>query len=227
MKLAFFFSIYQDELWAVRLVHQIRKYYGDVQIFAVTDGPSSNEAAKEELLKQRCHLVETEQRLKQLGGGAFTQRWVDAVATYIDTDTDAIIKLDPDSYIWRFFANIPNADVFGDLYWNRVTESNGVKGGCLGLSYGFLLQLAESGLLLSDVLNDVKFTYRRYGTKQRKKIGDQRNGASVASEDSVLSWCYRELGVVPYQWDEVASRQSVDWLDSEGYAVTHPNRCWW
>jgi hypothetical protein len=222
--IAFYFSVYHDEVWAIRLASQIREHYGSsVPIIVVTDGPCISSRAHVGLARRGCDVHIADQRLKNQLGGAFTQRWVSYVRSKLDNkEIDYIIKVDPDSYIHRSFKDYPKADWFGQLFWSKQAGVNACHGGCWGMSYAALSLLDESQLLSSDVIKDVKYTYRR-----RKKIGDRQVGVmSTTTEDNALAWCFKELGVIATQWDEV-SLKKVEWDELTSYAVTHYDRHHW
>lgn len=226
MKLAFYFSIYQDELLAVRLVSQLREFYPSSQVVAITDGPSRNDRAKK-YLSANATLVETKERLKTPGyGGLFTDRNLNILTTELDTDTDLVFKLDPDSYVWRKFNYFPNAHWFGGTFVDTVFNNPCCAGGCWGMRYGAVLQLYESGLLTHDILKGI--SYDRY-TKARNKKGDLHHKMKqVTREDVLVGWAMSQLEIVPCAWDEVYLRQSGEVTQAPTpVAVTHPVRSYW
>ena len=222
-------SVYRDELWAYRMCTQITELYPHSPILICPDGPGHFEKFKFDNL----YIVPFEQRRKHELGGMYTQRIVLAASVAAKQyDIDVMIKVDPDSYLYRRFTNFPDSPWFGSRFSTTkvaLGTYDCLQGGCWGIRAEPLVKLAESNILLSDVLLDKEITYPRYSARVFSKPGDKgRDREFITNDDLVMGWGMTQLGYYPTDWDEVYLQQNgEEYQDSPPYrfAVTHPVRC--
>ena len=207
MRICFFFNVCKDEHLAKRLMRQIDRHYPGVASIAVLDGPS-------DLAQIGSTVIYHGERLKQQGTlGQFIKR---NFALCLEQDADLFISLDPDTFLWKPFEDIPIADWFGQVNKSFVEPFMGcpvVVGACAGYSRHALQQLMHSRLL-DDPIVDQAPTYR-----------PDLAGSITPAEDYVIGWALGSLGVKPVQWVEnrimggnVTQKQSPPYK----YSATHP-----
>jgi hypothetical protein len=140
-----------------------------------------------------------------------------------------MIKVDPDSYLYRRFEHLPEANWFGGRF-SATTEVLGthdcLAGGCWGISAAALGKLSGSNLLLDKILEDTELAYPRYSNVAFNKPGDTgRERDLIMREDVEVGWAMSQLGYVSVEWDEVYLVQNGwTYQDTQPYkyAVTHP-----
>jgi hypothetical protein len=231
--ISFYFNIYKNEIYASRLVFQIRNFYPTSEILIISDG-QANLFSMNQIRDYHDRIFPNSppftlikgDRLKNVGP-EFTQRNFKCVLN--NTTSDLIIKLDPDSYIWRSFNYIPEGDWIGDVrflpapYLSR--QFNFISGGCFGMRRNVIKEIYNSNLLLGDEYRTEESFYDRY--RMNRKYGDPITNELIYRENLVLDDVANRLGVTPVQWDEVYCTQHGEQLqnpDDLKYAVTHPVR---
>lgn len=229
--LSFYFSVYKDEVFAVRLAKQLNDWLKDSQAIVITDGepywPSLGYARS---LNPNLIVIEGERlKNKSSGGCEFTQRNFEIVLD--KTNTETIIKLDPDSYIWRSPKNIPDAGWFGDVHGGSTPfmghKFNIIGGGAMGFKRDTIEKIVKSQFLLDKRYDKINAFYDRYS--KFKKVADPvGEPAYIRSEDWTLADVCRRLGILPTQWDDVCCVQSEEQIQDElNYSITHPVRHIW
>lgn len=228
MKIGFYLTVYRDEIWAHRMVNQIKTFYPDAPILVTTDGPAHAPSLDK---MGATTTLQFERRLKLAGtGGLFSQRnLLAALIVAEQAGVDVMFKVDPDSYLWRPFEYYPDAEWFGSIW--SVTKSFGTvtscSGGCWGMTTDFIRTIVNSKLLFAKELEATDLTYPRYAARAFNKPGDKgRTREMVALEDDAMGWVADQLGVTPVMWDEVQLRQNGEVIQTPPfqYAVTHPVR---
>lgn len=228
---SFFFSVFKDEIYAVRLAWQLNKYFPGVEVIAIADGPCDEHSliqAKEFNTNLKIVIGE---RLKSspTGGCRFTDRNFRLLLN--ESKSQIFIKLDPDSYILKS-CEIPDYDWFGDVHNIAIPYLNYkfdfVAGGAMGLSRNTIAKILESDLLLDLKYDDKKGFYNRY--QRYKKFGDPDNEFSnIRREDWVLGSVCKRLEINPVIWDEVYSNnESSEIIENyNSYSIIHPVRTRW
>lgn len=217
MRLTFHFAIYKDEPLALRLAAQLRSHYPDSDIIAVTDGPA-HLSTMNRLMTEYGVIACQGQHLKQWGmGGAAAHRNLQAVLA--ETSADMLIQMDPDAYLWRPFAAIPQSDWFGQRHisqctWYPHTPMPCVHGAAWGMSREMALAAIDSELLLDPMYSTSKtlWGYRL------KRDGDR----FIPRLDLIWGHVAAELGIVPECWDDVKGGLLAGSHNLYDWAVTHP-----
>ena len=231
--ISFYFNIYKNEIYACRLLLQLRKFYPNSEIVIICDGEANLYSINnirdyhDRMFPDSPPFVLIKgDRLKNVGP-EFTQRNFKCVLN--NTTSDLVIKLDPDSYMWRSFSYIPEGDWIGYVkllaipYLSRRFDF--ISGGCFGMKRNVIKEIYNSELLLSDEYRTPESFYDRY--TRHRKFADPVCDESIYRENLVLDDVANRLGVTPVQWDEVYCTQHGEQLqnpDDLKYAVTHPVR---
>jgi hypothetical protein len=228
MKIGFYMTVYRDELWAHRMVRQIKTFYPDSPVLITTDGLAHVPSLD---TMEGATVLQFNRRLKVHGtGGLYSQRnLLAALIVAEQDDVDVMFKVDADSYMWRPFSHLPNAEWFGGIFSADTSLGTSVccAGGCWGMRTSLIKRIAESKLLLDDRLLSKDLTYPRYSARAFKKEGDKgRDRELIIREDILMGFAANQLGVVPTMWDEVYLRQKGEAIQTPPYqyAVTHPVR---
>jgi hypothetical protein len=220
----FYFSIFQDEIYAVRLVWQLARYFPLSKVIAISDGPCDSHSMYVASNFNPNLIILQGERLKHAGKGMeFTQRNLSWVLGY--SQAEIIVKLDPDTYINRP-CRFPNVDWFGDVKQTGFPflglNFEFIAGGCMGFRRHIIEMLIESEYLISEQLNKAEGFYDRY--VQYKKFGDPNCTDLIHREDYAFGWCMKKLGVMPYQFDNCYCVQDEEQRERKEVAIAHPVR---
>lgn len=201
--IAFVINVYNDQHLALRLVKQIRKHF-DQGAIVVSDGapidPELNDLAL-------CRRFE---RVKDRTTGYWTQRYLQLA---LQTSAKTIIKLDPDTCVWRRFTP-PDADWFGTL----GDSGDYVRGGAMGLSRETAQKVVRSGLLHD------RFPYVYYRYKKHRWPHEKESELPLSNQDHILRRVMGKLGIKPTPWPEVLIYGNCGRVPTPaGEAVTHPH----
>jgi hypothetical protein len=225
---SFYFSVYKDEIYTVRLSHQLNRFFPKVEVIAIDDGPYDEHSLKvAENFNLYLKVIKGERLKSKLTGGCeFTQRNFEVLL--VESDSDIFIKLDPDSYINHSF-DIPDDDWFGHVHFAGVPylgyHFNFIAGGAMGLSRNAVEKIVESKLLLDKKYDQQGGFYDRY--KRYKKFGDPLNESDlIRREDWVLGDVCRRLNIKPSSWPDVYCVQDVE-VDDDSFAIIHPVKHRW
>lgn len=184
----FVINIFKDGSLAERLIKQIASHCPDDTIVLIPD----------------------DGRLKLVQSGAWTQRYLKAG---LESDCDVIIKLDPDTCIWKPFKT-PQADWFGTL----DIFGGFIRGGCLGMSRATAERVVQSKLLL----NPDPSSYQRYGSLRWPH--EEFDPTPISLQDHVLARVMRKLGINPTNWDDILILGNSGKIPEPGnFAITHPH----
>lgn len=223
--LSFYFNIFKDEIFTVRLLYQLNKFYPGYSVLGIADGPCFEPNIKIFSEINPNFVLYQGKRLKIIGS-EFTQRNFEVILEHLKTDI--IIGLDPDSYIWRRFNYFPDVDWFGHRhrFYNHFIEKNFtfLGGSCMGFKRTYIQRILDSGYLLNDKYKDSRGFYDRYSSF--KKYADPDCNDIICREDWVLGDIARKLKVKPFHWDECypSQKHEVILQPPYQYAVTHPVR---
>ena len=223
-----YFNIYKDEIFAVRLCHQISTFFPKSKILIISDGPCYEKNI--DLIKSiNSNVIFIEgERLKNKpeGGCEFTQRNFEKVLEL--TNNNTIIKLDPDSYIWRTPNFIPEVPWFGTVHNSKIPFFSKaltfIAGGAMGFQRQTIEMIYNSKLLLNKRYDNVNSFYDRY--KRYKKIADPSGESGlVRLEDWTLADVCDRLDITPTNWNDIYCVQIEEQIqDHYNYSITHPVR---
>lgn len=174
MKLTFIINT-NEETTIDRCVNFIRASYNESNIITIPD---------------------TDNLKNIINGGAWTLRYIN---TFMATDGDILIRMDPDSLMLRAFSYIPDVEYFGMMFNNQY-----IHGGCKGYSRGFVQRILDSGLLLSEEYKNSIY-----------KCGN----TNLASCDLISMDVAIKLNATITHWTEVSSMPYL-----EHFAVTHGHK---
>jgi hypothetical protein len=123
--------------------------------------------------------------------GQWTERYLKA---FLQTGSNILVKLDPDTAVLRKARYFPDAEVFG------VHCDGQVLGGCIGYSRDCARKIIDSGLLLGTKYTGLYYTYVKCGERvtrqdeikaERPPTADPRRtppGAPIFLISDPLSW---------------------------------------
>lgn len=233
-KLAFYFSIYKDELWAVRLVHQIKHFYPKADIVCIFDGQGFPGQA--EKIADLGANVRVGERLKGPGNGMkFSHRNLSVALEY--SDAELFFKMDPDSYIWRRFNDVPeNVEFFGQAHSKPIGQAfpKGVTychGACWGIRRSLMQRMVDSEIFYDKLYEHPHNLYNRYANEKFRKIGDRGDAEDIVMhEDFIFGDAATKLGAKPVRWKDVRLHQAQELVQDPNdlvWSVTHPTRSIW
>lgn len=148
-------------------------------------------------------------RLKHILTGEWTQRYLEYA---LATGADVILKLDPDTCMWRR-PEIPQADWFGTL-----SNDGFVRGGACGFSRFAAESLVSSGKLMRPT----QHSYPRYG--HCKWPHEDYDSAQLSCQDRTVSEIMGNLGIPATPWPDVLILGNDRVIPDRGdYSLTHPH----
>lgn len=221
MKLSFLFHVYRDELFAHRLVNQIKEYCKGADILAIFDGEFNPKFA--DFLRQEKIDYFAGENLKSKQGGLWCQRYHEFFLT--QSEADVLIKIDPDTYIHRPLKSIPEADIFGAINQNPGLPIH-VRGGFCGFKRSASELLVESKIFYDPFYRSAQFWYPRYGHWKFFDEGWQTEWITLT--DPIVGHAAAKLGLTVKSWAEVQGgicfRERVPDNSDLRYLATHPVR---
>lgn len=203
--LCFFFNVVEYEAkLAKRLVNQLNYFYPHADKIAIRDGNFN-------LQLENVNLETGNTTLKRPGTiGKFIERnWTTVLA---NSKAKIFIQVDPDSYLWKSFKEIPDSDWFGDTTIQYINSKLNTIFVVMGYAVGFKRELLEQGLS-SGLLNYPKIENNRIYRK------------CIPSEDVAVGWVLSNLGAIPEKWkevDEIRTAGVYKQLKPYKFALTHP-----
>lgn len=213
---AFVFTFFDDIVLAQRLIRQLRQFYPTADILAIADGVRPAAFAAYAQINAVQYL-EGERLKPRASGGQWTHRYLELFLA--QSSADVLIKLDPDSFVYRAFEAFPastKADLFGNLKTNHLQQVQ-VRGGCVGYQRTAVQRLVSSKLLLEDQYrNASKYTYRRLPADPLLTL-----------QDAIVADVAQRLGLALAEWADVAIVSGNETpVDNAAltYAVTHPHK---
>jgi hypothetical protein len=220
VRLFWFIQTYRDLPRLRKTLASVRTFYPDSEVLVVSDGDPDPD------IFQACmgHSVSFTQRPRLYGvehGGELVQKILES---FLATEADILVKIDPDTDIRRRFSILPSpldAAIYGTVESagsssNRMTS---IQGGCIIVPRQAAIRLAASGLLASERLKPPMLEWA---------IDDEsraRAASGLTSSDRTLGWACRQLGIACKDHPEVFSRYGpslVDSLTVGPMAVSHP-----
>jgi hypothetical protein len=224
----FYCSFYKDEIFLVRLAHQVYRFFPNSKLIAIADGPYDRASViQAKLFNPNFILVEGDRlKHKPIGGCEFTQRNLEVVLTRSQAQT--IIKLDTDSYINRTFIP-PVADWFGHVHHTSLPfmsdQFDFIAGGAMGFSRDSITKLVESQELLNKKFDHRDGFYSRYQTY--KKFADPTGETDlIRREDWVIGMVCKKLKISVTSCPDVYCVQDEE-VNDVNFALVHPVRHRW
>lgn len=207
-KIAFLFSTVESDFpLAIRLVNQINTFYPESRIIAISDGRITDFHS---LGKYSENIVLVEGETLKYSGvmGLFTIRSFQAALSF--SDSEFIIKLDPDSFLKRRFKNIPDSDWAGNI--NSGSFTWGYCAWCKG--GGYLIKRTA----IEKIIDSKLLLHSRYNVLQSFELSTDR-----IYEDCRLGHVANELNIIPTDWDEVnCGKFLIKDKRSRNKALVHP-----
>ncbi len=215
---AFLFHVYQDEPLAERLIGELRTHYPDADILCLGDGPVA------EGFSDACQIHNVTfhpgDRLKPMEHGG---QWCDRAFQFFlsHSQSPILVKLDPDSRLWKPFTAFPATDWFGDVRPKGFFRPL-IRGGCMGFSRSVVERITSSGSLSNPIYARLPFGYLRYSVFRWPD--ETPSEEWVGFSDGILADVMFRLGIPPVQWSEVCIKfRDTLPADLSPYSVTHPH----
>lgn len=213
--IAFYFAIYHEWDIGARLIRQIRFFYPTAPIIVIADGTFNSEFAS--LAKNYNVFFILGDRLKPLKNGG--KWWERACNAFLElTKADILIKVDPDTCLWRKFKFFPNSDWFGTIQQNSTYPFP--RGGCKGIQREAINRIVKSGFLKNSQFTNKIYSYDRFG--KHKYIYENIPQELLINEDLILADVAYKLKFSLANWSEV----NIEWRRPpfvSGFAATHPH----
>lgn len=213
----FWFAVYDDYLLAERLVNQLCKLYPDKEIICITDGTHNLEF--ENLCQvYQVKYIRSNHLHSREHGGLWLQRMFE---TYLGfSESDRLIRVEPDTFFRRRFESIPDSDVAGNL----LTLPNGkllIQGGCMMFSRYAAKAILDSGLLEDPRYTQVEYCYQRYQPPYLMPEESSSNKWLTAVDVIATDICLRlKLNIT--DWDDIYCRVREACPTPDRYAAIHP-----
>lgn len=205
MTIAFYFNYCGESRLASRLISQLYRFYPEADKICIHDGSFDPLPGVINVGKSQLKKTDTI--------GLFIKR--NFTVCLNNSEASTFIQIDPDSYIWKPFDAIPEADWFGDCEAQKrehFGDINVVMGYCAGFSRNAMKQVLSSGLLQDPIL------------QQSPCYRPRRYPYGVCSEDVPLGWVMTQLKIESVKWNEVNEMRGT--INKQRppyrYAVTHP-----
>ncbi len=220
LRIFWFVQVYRD-LWRLRrTLSNLKILYPDSLVLVVSDGdddPNIPSTCRE-------YGVEFEFRPRLIGvehGGEVVQWMLEA---FLRTDSDLLIKVDPDTDVRRRFALVPpssDSSIYGTVQSAHVDGDSvtSIQGGCIMVPRAAAKAIAMSSLLLSERLKPPAVEWA-VGRESR-----DRARAGLTSYDWTIGWICRNLRLPVKDHPEVFCRHKPSLIDlvlNRRAAVTHP-----
>ncbi len=206
MSLAFVVNFFrEDDALVEGLAEALQHFYPAAPIVFIGDGvPASGQ------LRSRVAVCEAP-RLKHLPSGEWTERYLRLGLALV---TDFIIKLDPDTMIWRRFLLPEGLDYFGTI----SNLGAFVRGGAVGFSREAARKLVESGWLSAPSPHH----YLRYS--EFRWPHEAPSDELISCQDRTVGDAAARLHIPPSTWEEVFILGNDNRVPAAGnFALTHPH----
>ena len=212
MSFAFVITTYNDQHLVPRLLQQINKHCPGIQVIVIGDG-----VKLEESLKQGTTWFECERAKGQGQKGLWTQRFLEIFLKY--STATHLIKLDPDSCIWRPFT-LPegNYDLCGNIKHKRYKHPY-IRGGCVVNTRLAAQKIVDSQILLEDKYEE--YNYSRY--KIHRWDHEKQSDELIALQDWIMGDVIYRLQLVLQEWNEIFIVRKKISIQIENFAITHPH----
>lgn len=210
--IAFSLRTYYNTGLTRQCLKSLRKSFPKARVMVISDGDNSTPSDfKEFNVEFHCgnHLYYAG------AGGRLIQRMLEL---FLRGDEETLVKIDPDTKVWRRFYWIPE----GYGMWGTLQNDgyiNSIQGGCTLISNGAANMIENSGLLLMDALKDYNTTYAL------SPFIKQYCDSGKLGEDWIIGYVNAILGIPMYGFTEVKSLWDKPPLNVDlEFAVTHPHK---
>ena len=194
----FIVNVYKDDPTILRqCLTRLRMFYLTSPLVMIADG-DQNMIYSDLAFEFKARLtMGSRLKLPQCGGAWSKRMYTEGLREQGDT----IIKLDPDSYMWRAFETDPAGDYCGYIRGGRKPH---IHGACKSLSVTATRSVLED-FSNSKYVNNDEFTYLK-------------NGERVISDDLITADVMQERNIPLTNWPEISPFP----LESSAiFAVTH------
>lgn len=218
--LCFIFNVYRDEEQAKNLVQQLKSTFPNAEIIGLLDGKPSGDIAPY-LEPLQVEYIQGKRLKPQFNGGAWLER---IFKIYLEeSSADYLVKIEPDSTVFRPFNTIPDTEIAGTLI--QIADGRElVHGGCVLFKREAAEKIVRSRLLENPKYKfDRRFGYRRYEPPYLQE-GEVRSSEWIISGDAVLADIIQELNISVENWTEVSCGVHPREMASDKWAVFHPKK---
>lgn len=154
-------------------------------------------------------------------GAAWSKRWMELA---YQSDCDRVIRIDPDTWLWRRFNSFPDCDIGGTVVANPRSRVHYVRGACVCFKRSAIGAILDSKLLDDPIYGiDPMFGYYRYGMFAFP--GEVMNSEFLYTEDPTVAHIAAKLRLSLGHWDEVCIgfRETPPPNNDLRLAATHPH----
>lgn len=224
---SFFMGVSYDFSLATTRIKEIRDIYPDVPIICCDE--LGVDFGFNSVCIEHDVLYFNGGQIKELKfGGEWCERMLLAFLSY--SQSELLIRIEPDTKILRQFSHFPDAELFGSL--RSGGRFNYLQGGCLGIARDACELLAHSDVLQDSLYSTAPFGYFRFQPPYLQP-GETRSSKQLAATDLILTHAASRFGLTIGQWDDVCCHtfkssleQDLNGLSSEEirlkYAALHP-----
>jgi hypothetical protein len=216
---AFVLHTYKDQERAKKRITSLRTLYPSSPVIAIADGVDDADYAA--FCKDNKVQYTLGDRLKLPEfSGKWTERWMRA---YLDqTDAPLVIKLDPDTGVFKALASFPGADVFGK--YSYLTNSDlEMLGGCVGFTRRAVEKILDTKMLGQYRFSLAGYTYPRFAPNRLLPGEGPEERQFISVQDRIVSYIVKHLKLSLADWPQVAvecgGRPSLAPAD---FAFVHP-----
>lgn len=200
---AFYFGVYKDQRFAVQRIAELRKFYPGSPIISIADGVADDDYA--EVCRANGVLYQVGERVKiPAFGGQWTERWFKKFLQ--DTDSQLIIKIDPDTGVFKTLTEFPKAEVFGQHHIH-INGDFHISGGAIGFTRAAVEKIINSGLLKDPVYRNKQFIYDRFGNLARE--WEVKTHEAISYQDGIVVDIIKRLGLTHERWYDIFIRQNT------------------
>lgn len=217
MSFDFVFPIYNDQELVMRLITDLRRFFPESKLIAVSDGLGGNLMFADFCRQHQVVFVQAQQRLKTTEfGGLWLERLLNSALAH--SNAEFVIRTEGDTKFLRAFKSLPDSDVAGTL--NERYGFKFPRGGCV-----FFKRQAIADILNSKYLQDPKycnnprFFYRRYS--QFRYPHEKYDSTKIVLGDLILGDVINRLNLQISEWDEV-NIQFRTIPEPGNFAAIHP-----
>ena len=194
-------------------LHHLRLIYPDIVVTVISDGNGYPEYPGI-CAEYHAQFVKGEKLKRAACGGRW---WLRTLTHGLETGTDYMIKIDPDTKFQRRIGVWPSHDIFGTLT-GRGKHWEHIQGGVQGFARSTVVRLIETEYFADSALCDPA-TYAWSST-----LLEHARKSNYLCTDAMLRSAKRALKLSWGDWTEVCSRWRGLPADKSRYAITHPHK---